>query len=165
MSEDNEQKKRALEIYKILNDRMNNEINELYTIHKVFLIIAGALVALTGAMFGDSRLHIVTGLAGISIACLWYISSRAQEKWKDWWTKKTATVEDEIPSVGVWRCIADTINKKETSAKPKGQSKNNIECQPPSVTSTSFPMRVMAVIFGLASLASFAFGLHLVFCA
>lgn len=161
MSEDNEQKRRALEIYKILNDRVNHEIDELYTIHRVFLVIAGALIALTALKFGDGMLHLVAGLAGIVIAYFWYKCGTAQEKWKRWWIEETANVEDEIDSFSIWRKIVeDTSQTNNQDAKPKAESmNNNIKHPPPQVASVSSPMHVMPIIFGLASFASFIFGL------
>lgn len=160
MSEDNEHKSKALEIYKILNERVNHEIDELYTIHRVFLVIAGAFIALTAAMFGNGILHVIAGFTGIVIAYFWYTCSTAQEKWKRWWIEEAAKVEDEIKDFRIWREVTgDMSQTNNQDPKPKTESANNIKHPPPQVAAVSSPMHAMPIVFGLASLASFIFGL------
>jgi len=58
-----------LEPCKILNERVQNEIDEMYDVHRIHFLSVTALIP-------------VCGFAGVWICIIWWSAANAQEKWK-----------------------------------------------------------------------------------
>ena len=93
-----------LELYKILNNRLGLEIEEIYKIHHLFLLIATALIVLISANLGEPRLHIVIGMVGFFLALAWSRSVEAQKAWKDYWVEQVVSVETSL-NIDAWQKI------------------------------------------------------------
>ncbi len=139
-----------LETYKLLWDRITHEVDEVYTINNLFLVMAGAVLAGTAAVFGKSLVHIVAGVLGIVIAWYWRASLTAQLQWKNWWIAEAAELEKRLGLVRIWRNIAGETRGEPDAPRP-----------PPQVAAVSDPLHSMWLVFGIVSTFSFAYGIYL----
>lgn len=57
-----------LELYKILNERVQKEIEEMYDVHRLHFLTVTALITVAGFGYDNPWLNIICGLAGI-----WYL--------------------------------------------------------------------------------------------
>ena len=98
--------------YQLLSERITKEIEELYIIHKIFLIISAAILAGITTNFGNKVLHIICGVIGIFIASYWRQSVVAQERWRNWWMEEIATVENKLMNEDIMQpCSWQKYNK------------------------------------------------------
>lgn len=83
-----------LEKYKILNDRINNEINEIYKLISVFLTINTGLLALLNIGQKINKMWIIFFSAlGIIISMFWLITFKAQLRARNEWIENAKELE------------------------------------------------------------------------
>lgn len=136
-----------IETYKLLWDRIDKEIEELYKIHNMYLIVAGALLAISASNLNNKFVHLTLGLLGVIIAISWFLAVTSQEKWKDWWMKELAALEKDLDLNPIWKRV---IFKKPDYLRPA-----------PKITSVSNPYYYLFCLFGFISLCSFIYGIFL----
>jgi len=84
-----------IEDYKIINERINKQIEEFYSVNSIFLLISSGL--LTANIFKDTKLLVYLG---IIISFLWLISLFISLNYRNEWIERAKKLEDED---GVWR--------------------------------------------------------------
>ncbi len=149
-----------LEIYKLMNERVQSEINEMYDVHKLHMISVTALITVSGFANDNSWLNLVCGAASIVICFIWWTAAQAQEKWKLWWTEQLALVEHELHDVCIWKKLifnesADNTNLIERLEKPA-----TVVDPPPDMHSVDSLLRYRPLVFGLISIVILFYGLY-----
>ena len=152
--------KEHLEIYKVFNARVQHEIDEMYSVHRLHFLSVTALITICGFAYQNAWLNIICGLAGIWICIIWWFAASAQEKWKLWWTQELAKVENELPDICIWKkvifsdCLDDDLLMNQLS-KP-----NHIDHPPPSMKSVDSLLRLRPIIFGIICMLAVVYGTY-----
>lgn len=83
----------ALEIYKILNTKVNEEVNELYTLNGAFWLVTAALAAGFINFKDDLVTSALISIIGLLISYFWHKAIYGQTRWKNFWTYKLIDTE------------------------------------------------------------------------
>jgi len=154
-----------LELYKILNERVQKEIEEMYDLHRMYFLTVTALITIAGFAYENGWLVFICGLAGIWICFVWWKAAYAQERWKLWWTIELAKIETNLPDdVCIWRRLIfnehEQINN-ERLMKDLMKPEHIID-PPPLMKSVDALLRFRPVVFGTICLIAILYGLYLI---
>jgi len=148
-----------LEVYKILNDRINNETNELYAVNNLFVLIMTALFIFVSTKLDEPTILLIFGVVGMLICYAWRESVKYQRKWKLWCIEEAVIIEKNIDGIEIW----EKTDPEHECQKRKCRN-DSLHCPPERGKSSAF-MRKLYWIFGAISLASTIYGLVLIHSA
>ncbi len=143
-----------------MNDRVQNEINEMYDIHKLHMISVTALITISGFSHENAWLSLVCGAASIVICFIWWTAAQAQEKWKLWWTEQLALVEHELDDVCIWKKLIFNESATNTNLINRLDKPEKVVDSPPDMQSVDSLLRFRPLIFGLISTLILLYGLY-----
>lgn len=150
----------SLEIYKIMNDRVQKEIEEMYDVHRLHMVSVTALITICGFAYQNAWLNFICGTASVFICIIWWMAAEAQEKWKLWWTEQLAIVEHELKGVSIWKKLIFNESSNNQKLMEQLEKPKVLEHQPPRIRSVDFLLRYRPVIFGFISFLAICYGAH-----
>ena len=149
-----------LELYKILNERVQKEIDEMYDVHRMHFLSVTALITICGFAYQNAWLNLICGLAGLWICIIWWGAAYAQEKWKLWWTQELAKVENKLQSVCIWKKLIFNECSDNDDLMKHLRMPEVIEDPPPYMKSVDALLRYRPVIFGAICMLAMAYGAY-----
>ena len=149
-----------LELYKILNDRVQKEIDEMYEVHRLHFLSVTALITICGFAYQNAWLNLLCGLAGLIICIIWWATASAQERWKLWWTQELAKIENQLPDLCIWKKLIFNESSSNTRLMEELQRPNEIVDPPPHMKSTDALLRYRPVIFGAICMLAMGYGVY-----
>ena len=149
-----------LELYRILNVRVQKEIDELYGVHRLHFLTVTALITIAGFGYEKGWLNLICGLAGTWISIVWWRASYAQECWKLWWTVELAKIETKLPDVCIWRKLIfnEEMNNQELMELLKKPPQ--VTDPPPLMRSVDALLRLRPLVFGVICLIAVFYGAY-----
>lgn len=147
-----------LELYKILNERVQKEIEEMYDVHRIHFLAVTALITISGFWYENPWLSLICGLAGVWICIVWWKAADSQERWKLWWTTELAKIETKLPDVCIWRKLIFNEQMNNLALMAELKKPERVDDPPPFMKSVDVLLRFRPVIFGAICLIAVSYG-------
>lgn len=147
-----------IEIYKILNERVQKEIDEMYDVHRLHFVSVTALITICGFAYQNAWLNLICGLAGLMICIIWWSAAYAQERWKLWWTQELAKIENNLPGLCIWKKLIFNESAVNTQLMEDLGKPEKIIDPPPYMKSVDSLLRYRPVIFGAICMLAIVYG-------
>lgn len=148
------------ELYKVLNDRVQKEIEEMYDVHRLHFVSVTALITVCGFGYRNPWLNLICGLAGLIVCAIWWGAASAQEHWKLWWTTELARIENKLADVCIWRKLIYNERADDSRLMQELRMPKQVLDPPPRMRTVDALLRYRPVIFAILCALAVTYGAH-----
>ena len=146
------------DLYKLLNERVQKEIDELYQIQTTHTTAVAALLAACGFAKENYFVLLACGIAGAIVCLTWWLGYKGQEEWKLWWTTELAKVECRLEDVCIWRKVIFLERKDDDDLMKLLGKPMTVEDTPPRMKVVDAFARFRPILFGVVFIAIASYG-------
>ena len=93
----NESKKMSLELYRVINQKLGEEVHETYLINSTYLVVNAGLLAFI-SQSNEILLSFIICAMGIVVSSFWYKSVKRAKAWRDYWFDIAKRIEKRLGS-------------------------------------------------------------------